>query len=350
MLRDCGLALVFAIAHSVMLVPKTRRILTRTIPAPFYDTTFCVVTCVSLLALFFCWRQSPTVIWEVDGGIQACVRVLFYVSWAALFYSLALTGLGYQNGWTPFYYWLRHEPAPRREFRPHGAYNLIRHPVYLSFLGLIWFTPRMSLDHAVLTLVWTAYIFYGSVLKDRRLAFLIGKAYVDYQRRVPRLSIGDDWSAGTSTTRTRSAGCVPMWHGSRTRNCIDTDSRVSHQDSGTSNQDGTFRRQLQRFRLVVVYGLLLAPWVAIGVVGASNRRSILPWTGSTQASNRELTTTVSVLALAPEILSSSVGPAAPSTNARSMTSCVRYKNLPASITMASGYFAGYFQDVKPTFH
>jgi protein-S-isoprenylcysteine O-methyltransferase Ste14 len=125
------------------------------------------------------------VLWNVDGSAMAIIHVLFYVSWAALIYSLALTGLGYQNGWTPFYYWLRRQSAPRREFRPQGAYKWIRHPVYLSFLGLVWFTPRMSLDHLALTLIWTAYIFYGSVLKDRRLEFFLGKAYVEYQRKVP---------------------------------------------------------------------------------------------------------------------------------------------------------------------
>ena len=185
LLRDCGLALLFALSHSVMLVPKTRRILTRAIPGPFYDSTFCVVTCVSLLTLFFCWKQSQTSIWEVGGWLESCIRACFYVSWASLLYSLALTGLGYQNGWTPFYHWLRREKAPRREFQPKGAYKLIRHPVYMSFLGLIWFTPRMTLDHAALTFVWTAYIFYGSVLKDRRLEFFLGKTYVDYQQRVP---------------------------------------------------------------------------------------------------------------------------------------------------------------------
>jgi protein-S-isoprenylcysteine O-methyltransferase Ste14 len=185
LLRDCSLALLFAFSHSVMLVPKSRRLLTRVIPGPFYDTTFCVVTCVSLLTLFFFWARSETVIWDAGGWLAWSVRCLFYVSWVSLIYSLALTGLGYQNGWTPFYYWLRNKRAPRREFVPQGAYKLIRHPVYLSFLGLIWFTPRMTLDHAALTFVWTAYIFYGSFLKDRRLEHFVGNDYVDYQRRVP---------------------------------------------------------------------------------------------------------------------------------------------------------------------
>lgn len=62
---------------------------------------------------------------------------------------------------------------------------MLRHPVYLSFLGLIWFTPRMTLDHALLTATWTAYIFTGSWLKDRRLTYYLGRSYQDYAAKVP---------------------------------------------------------------------------------------------------------------------------------------------------------------------
>ena len=57
--------------------------------------------------------------------------------------------------------------------------------MYLSFLGLIWFTPVMTADHAVLTGIWTTYIFLGSCLKDRRLVFYLGRSYRQYQAAVP---------------------------------------------------------------------------------------------------------------------------------------------------------------------
>ena len=66
-----------------------------------------------------------------------------------------------------------------------GAYRVLRHPVYLSFLGLIWCVPLVTLDRVVLMVVWSAYIFVGSVLKDRRLLFFIGDEYRGYQSRVP---------------------------------------------------------------------------------------------------------------------------------------------------------------------
>ena len=54
-----------------------------------------------------------------------------------------------------------------------------------SFLGLIWLTPQMTLDRAVLATLWTAYIFIGSRLKDARLEHYIGAAYREYESRVP---------------------------------------------------------------------------------------------------------------------------------------------------------------------
>ena len=184
-LYDCGLAICFAVAHSIMLVPKTRKQLSRWIPSAFYDSVFCVVTCLSLLLLFFSWRTSETVVWNASGVMETIIRLSFYLCWLALLYSLSLTGIGYQNGWTPFSYWLRREPPPRREFKPPGAYKLIRHPVYLSFLGLVWFTPKMTLDHAALTAIWSIYLFYGSYLKDRRLEYFVGEPYKIYENQVP---------------------------------------------------------------------------------------------------------------------------------------------------------------------
>jgi len=184
-LNDLALTIVFAVLHSLMLAPSTRSKLKAIIPNAFYGSFFSLVTCICLLALFFGWRTSPIMLWNAQGTTLNCIHACYYLSWIALLYSLALTGLGYQNGWTPFYYWLIQKPVPQRGFQTKGAYKYLRHPVYLSFLGLIWFTPRMSLDHALLTFIWTGYIFVGSVLKDKRLAHYIGNPYREYAHKVP---------------------------------------------------------------------------------------------------------------------------------------------------------------------
>ncbi len=181
---DALLAIQFAVPHSMLLLPRTRKFITRYLPGAFYGCLNCTVTCLCLLVVFAWWRSSPVVLWQAEGTAAAAVRAGFYASWAALFYSLYISGLGYQTGLTPWWYWFRRRPAPRRAFVEHGAYRWLRHPIYLSFLGLIWFAPRMTLDHAVLTGIWTAYIFVGSYLKDGRLTYYLGDVYRDYSSRV----------------------------------------------------------------------------------------------------------------------------------------------------------------------
>lgn len=182
---DTVLSLHFAVLHSLLLLPRTRMILARIMPGQFHGSLFCVTTSVCLWLMFVYWRSSSAVLWNATGWAEVAIRAGFYASWAALFSTLKLTGFGYQTGWTQWLYWFRRQPLPRRSFEERGTFRLMRHPAYASFLGLIWFTPRMTADHAVLTGVWTAYIFVGSYLKDQRLSFYLGDAYREYASRVP---------------------------------------------------------------------------------------------------------------------------------------------------------------------
>jgi hypothetical protein len=182
---DALLALQFAIPHSTLLLPNVRKSLERWIPSPLYGSFFCVVTCTTLLLAIGGWQTNSSAVWQFTAVPRMIMQALFLGAWVALIYSLSLTGLGYQTGWTTWFLWLRGKPIPRRRFEPRGVYRFLRHPVYLSFLGLIWFTPDMTLDRAVLAGIWSVYIFVGSHLKDRRLTYYIGDMYLGYQAQVP---------------------------------------------------------------------------------------------------------------------------------------------------------------------
>lgn len=184
-LVDALLAVQFGVSHSFLLLPAIRKRLSRWIHGPFYGCFFCLVSCLSLLLLIECWQPDSEALFQLDGLYRRLVQGLFLFSWIALFYSLNLTGMGYQTGWTSWWAWLHRRPAPQRRFEPRGAYKILRHPIYFSFLGLVWFTPDMTWDRVILVMVWTVYIFIGSYLKDRRLLYYIGNSYQQYQAKVP---------------------------------------------------------------------------------------------------------------------------------------------------------------------
>lgn len=182
---DAALALGFAIPHSILLYPPTRKLITRRLPSELYGCLFCLATCASLWLQFSLWRGSQSVVWSWPERLQPAIRAAFLCSWGLTFYTLWLTGLEYQTGLGPWWHWVRGRAVPRRQFHPRGAYRLMRHPVYLSFLGLVWFTPVVTADRALLIGVWTAYVFVGSYLKDRRLGHALGEPYVRYLSEVP---------------------------------------------------------------------------------------------------------------------------------------------------------------------
>ena len=61
-----------------------------------------------LVVVFANWQSSASRGLAIHGArCDSSFRAAFYASWVALFYSLSLTGLGYQTGWTPWWHWLR---------------------------------------------------------------------------------------------------------------------------------------------------------------------------------------------------------------------------------------------------
>ncbi len=117
------LALGFALPHSVLLHPRVKKVLGRWISPAFYGLFYCASTCISLLVVFHYWRGCGPVLWQANGWAATLIAAGFYASWAGLFYSLSLTGVGYQTGLTPWLYWVRGESIPRRDFTPRRAYQ-----------------------------------------------------------------------------------------------------------------------------------------------------------------------------------------------------------------------------------
>ncbi len=182
---DAAWAVFFAVPHSVLRLPTVQRWVGDRVGREFFGVLFCTLTCASLWTVTLAWRPAGPVVWQCHGVARWAATAAFHLGWIALGYSMHLAGFGYQTGYTEWSSWRRREPLPPRRFAPRGAYHWLRHPIYLSFLALIWLTPRMTLDRLVLAAVWTAYIAVGSYLKDERLAFYMGAEYRRYQQRVP---------------------------------------------------------------------------------------------------------------------------------------------------------------------
>ena len=181
---DLALLVQFAVPHSVLMLPKVRDRIERFVPPELYGCVYVFVVTASLLLCWWLWQPLPGVVYETTGAMTWILLGMFLGSWVLMLYSVSLTGFGWQTGMTPWLCYIRRVPTPRRKFVTNNLYGFLRHPIYLGFLGLIWCTPRMTSDYLLRAGVWGVYVFIGSVLKDRRLAFYIGERYRGYMATV----------------------------------------------------------------------------------------------------------------------------------------------------------------------
>lgn len=76
-------------------------------------------------------------------------------------------------------------PLPPEPLQTGGLYKLVRHPLYLFSLLVLWPVPVMTDVYLGFVIGATIYFLAGSMMEERRLAAEFGDDYHQYRRRVP---------------------------------------------------------------------------------------------------------------------------------------------------------------------
>ncbi|MBN1967635.1 MAG: DUF1295 domain-containing protein [Anaerolineae bacterium] len=76
-------------------------------------------------------------------------------------------------------------PLPPEPLQTGGLYALVRHPLYLFSLLILWSVPVMTDTFLGLVIGATIYFVVGSRLEERRLEREFGEQYRRYRQRVP---------------------------------------------------------------------------------------------------------------------------------------------------------------------
>ena len=76
---------------------------------------------------------------------------------------------------------------PDHPFRTPGLYKVVRHPLYLGWLTVLWATPTLTAGRALFGVVCSAYILGAIVLEERDLVDRFGARYQKYQGTTPSL-------------------------------------------------------------------------------------------------------------------------------------------------------------------
>lgn len=186
---NLGVLAAFAVQHTIMARPAFKRRWTRLVHPSLERSFFVLATVLCLALIFWQWRPMPELVWSVGDEIgRGVLWAGFGFGTLILLLSTFLIGhfelFGLAQVWRDF---RGQEPAPAK-FRQPWLYGVVRHPIMLGILIMLWSQPTMTRGQLLFAAVCSAYIYIGvRVFEERDLRAAHPGDYERYMERVPML-------------------------------------------------------------------------------------------------------------------------------------------------------------------
>lgn len=184
---------LWAVLHSITAARPVKRWVRRQVGERVFDgfyrlfyNVLSVVTILPLLYALALWIPS-TVLWRVPPPLNLLFILVQIVGLGGLAVSFLQTDFLRFAGLRQVMRFARGEaqPDPPEPFVRGGVYGLVRHPLYLFSLAVIWFTPLMTFNALLFDILATVYFVLGAWHEERRLLREFGEKYRRYRQEVP---------------------------------------------------------------------------------------------------------------------------------------------------------------------
>lgn len=184
---NLGLVFLFGFFHSLMARQRFKAWWTRIVSPDAERSTYVLQSALFLSLAMWQWRPMPEVIWQVDGAAAVAAYAFFALGLGLVLLSTFLIDhfelFGLRQIWTAN----TGREMPQPVFRTPFLYRVVRHPMQLGVMILLFATPVMTAGHMLFAMAMTLYILIGLYFEERSLVREFGEVYLDYKRRVPML-------------------------------------------------------------------------------------------------------------------------------------------------------------------
>ena len=170
---------VFAMHHSLMARTGAKAWITRTVPPALERSLYVWVASLLFLVVCWCWQPLPGWLWIASGPMAWVCRALPLLgAWltfraAGMLDPLELAGIRQLSG-----------HARQVVFTAGGPFGLVRHPIYLGWLLIVFATPEMTMSRLVMAVTSSAYLVIAIPWEEAALVEAFGEKYRAYQRQV----------------------------------------------------------------------------------------------------------------------------------------------------------------------
>jgi protein-S-isoprenylcysteine O-methyltransferase Ste14 len=184
---DAALSFAFFFQHSGMVRKSFQRKASQVIPEHYIGAFYAITSGVVLLALIALWQPTGLILASAHGPLRWILRGIFVLAVLGFVWSVRSLGSFDGFGVRPIRAKIREHTPKEMPLTVRGPYRWVRHPLYFLILVLIWSYPDLTIDRLLFNILWTVWIFVGSVLEERDLTAEFGAPYLDYQKQVPML-------------------------------------------------------------------------------------------------------------------------------------------------------------------
>lgn len=168
---------IFALHHSLMARTGAKAWLTRLVPPQLERSVYVWIASLLFLAVCWLWLPLPGVIWQTRGpSLILYVAQIFGV--VLTIASARIVGVWELAGVR------QPDPAKAIAFRAAGPFGLVRHPIYLGWVVMVFAVPTMTTSRLVFAIVSTAYLIAAIPFEERSLLDAYPDQYSAYQKHM----------------------------------------------------------------------------------------------------------------------------------------------------------------------
>jgi len=174
---NVALFTIFALHHSIMARTGAKAWLTRVVPPDLERSVYVWIASLLFLAVCWLWQPLPGLVWQLRGpGVMLYLAQLVGV--ALTLRAAQIVGVWELAGVT------QPDPGRQIEFRADGPFALVRHPIYLGWILMVFATPVMTTPRLLFAVISTLYLIAAIPFEERSLLESHRDAYGAYQKQM----------------------------------------------------------------------------------------------------------------------------------------------------------------------
>jgi len=168
---------VFALHHSVLAREPVKAAVARIVSPALERSTYVWVASLLFIAVCLAWRPIAGVVYRVPPPWAWLIGMLQLAGGVLTLDAARRIDVRVLAG-------LRPEPPADGTLAARGTYRLVRHPIYLGWVLLVWACSDMTTGRLAFAAISTAYLVIAVPFEERSLRRRFGPSYDAYRRQV----------------------------------------------------------------------------------------------------------------------------------------------------------------------